>query len=860
MDNMNTGLKHKHIVEQMTLSEKCGLLSGRNMWSTKPVERLGIRSLFLADGPTGVRKQIDEGDHLGMNESLPATCWPTASALACSWDPELCEKVGGLLGKEAVSQGVDVVLGPGLNIKRSPICGRNFEYFSEDPYLSGKLAAGFIRGIQGNGIAACAKHFAANSQELNRMNCDSVVDERTLREIYLTNFEIAVKEGRPKAIMTSYNKVNGAYANENEHLLRDILAGEWGFTGVVMSDWGGSNDHVEGVRAGSHLEMPGTHGDSERQLEQAVREGRISEELIDQRVDELLDLVFSLRMPGCDRIPGNNQLPENDQRSGHIHHPAKDSHSRPDRFSGDHMITTFDIDYHHEMAEKAAEQTIVLLKNESRILPLKKGARVAVVGDFAADPRFQGAGSSLVNPTRLESTLDVIGRFELELIGYAPGFRRNGKRDARLENEAVELVKRAEVVLLYMGLPEIFETEGMDREHMRLPDNQVALLHELADVNKNIVIILSAGSPVEMPWIDDCAALVWGGLGGQAAAAALLKVITGQVNPSGRLAETIPLRYEDMPVSAYYPGLQYSAEYREGLYVGYRYFETVGREVLFPFGFGLSYTTFEYSDLAVTEQQVSLTLKNTGEMAGAEVVQVYIGCPDGKVFRPAKELKGFAKVYLEPGENRTVTIPLDDKAFRYFNVKTGRWETESAMYKVMAGPNVRDIRLTGTIGIKGTDAPCPYDPAAIPSYYSGHVENVSQAEFETLLGHPVPESAWDTKRPLGMNDALCQMYYAKSRLARLAYRVLTRVKYRSIASGKPDLDILCVYHMPFRGLAKLSGGIITMDMARALLVIVNGHFIKGLRQLARAYFAARKAKKQLRTTDGGTTGEAGVSV
>ena len=322
--------------------------------------------------------------------------------------------------------------------------------------------------------------------------------------------------------------------------------------------------------------------------------------------------------------------------------------------SHDHDL---DIDYHHEMAEKAAEQTIVLLKNESRILPLKKGARVAVVGDFAADPRFQGAGSSLVNPTRLESTLDVIGRFELELIGYAPGVRRNGKRDARLENEAVELVKRAEVVLLYMGLPEIFETEGMDREHMRLPDNQVALLHELADVNKNIVIILSAGSPVEMPWIDDCAALVWSGLGGQAAAAALLKVITGQVNPSGRLAETIQLRYEDMPVSAYYPGLQYSAEYREGLYVGYRYFETVGREVLFPFGFGLSYTTFEYSDLAVTEQQVSLTLKNTGEMAGAEVVQVYIGCPDGKVFRPAKELKGFAKVYLEPGENRTVTIP-----------------------------------------------------------------------------------------------------------------------------------------------------------------------------------------------------------
>lgn len=821
MGNRNTGLKHRHIIEQMTLSEKCGLLSGRNMWSTKPIERLGVRSIWLSDGPTGVRKQADQGDHLGLNESLPATCWPTASALACSWDPELCEKVGSLLGKEAVSQGVDVVLGPGLNIKRSPLCGRNFEYYSEDPYLSGKLAAGFIRGIQSNGIAACVKHFAANSQELNRMNNDSVVDERTLREIYLTNFEIAVKEGSPKALMTSYNRVNGTYANENEHLLRDILAGEWGFSGMVMSDWGGSNDHVEGVRAGSHLEMPGTGGDSDRQLEQAVREGRISEELIDQRVDELLDIVFSVPM---------------------------------------HEREPFDAESHHEMAEKAAEQTVVLLKNESQVLPLKKGAKVAVIGDFAANPRYQGAGSSQVNPTRLESALDVMDRFELEFIGYAPGFRRNGEPDDRLADQAVELAKQAEVVLLYMGLPEIFETEGMDREHMRLPDNQVTLLRKLAAVNKNIVVILAAGSPVEMPWADDCAALVYGGLAGQAGAAALLKVITGQVNPSGRLSETIPLRYEDMPVSAYYPGRQYSSEYREGLYVGYRYFETVGKETRFPFGFGLSYTTFEYSDLAVTEQQVSLTLKNTGKMAGAEVVQVYIGCPDGKVFRPAKELRGFAKVYLEPGESKTVTIPLDDKAFRYFNVKTGRWEKESATYKVMVGASVQDIRLTGTVEIKGTDAPCPYDSATIPSYYSGRVENVSQAEFETLLGHPVPESNWDTGRPLGINDALCQMYYAKSLLARLAYKYMERSKRKSIASGKPDIMVLVFYHMPFRGLAKLTGGKVTMDMAHALLEIVNGHFFKGSRQLVRAYFAARKAKNQLKKISGATTGNTDVSV
>ena len=395
-----------------------------------------------------------------------------------------------------------------------------------------------------------------------------------------------------------------------------------------------------------------------------------------------------------------------------------------------------------------------------------------------------------------------------------------------------------------MGLPEIFETEGMDREHMRLPDNQVELLYKLNAVNPNIIVILAAGSTVEMPWIDDCAALVYGGLGGQAGAAALLKVITGQVNPGGRLAETIPLRYEDMPVSAYYPGRQYSAEYRESLYVGYRYFETAGREVRFPFGFGLSYTAFEYSGLDITENQVSLMLKNTGKMAGAEVVQVYICCPGGRVFRPAKELKGFKKVFLEPGESKTVTIPLDDKAFRYFNVITGRWETESGTYRVMVGSSVQDIRLTGMIEIRGSDVPCPYDPAELPSYYSGHVGNVSQAEFEALLGHAVPEPDWDNRSPLGMNDALCQMYYAKSRIARLAYRVLRYRKDKSIEGGKPDLNKLVINHMPFRGLAKLSGGIITMDMAEALLDIANGHFTKGFRQLACAYFSARKAKRK----------------
>jgi beta-glucosidase len=803
-------VKHKHLIEQMTLTEKCGLLSGRDIWSTKSVERLGIAPIFLADGPTGLRKQVGDGDHLGLNASEPATCWPTAAAVACSWDPDMCEKIGNWLGQEAVSQGVSVVLGPGLNIKRSALCGRNFEYYSEDPYLSGKLAAGYIRGIQSQGVSACPKHFAANNQELNRMTSNSVVDERTLREIYLTNFEIAVKEGKPKFIMSSYNRINGVYANENEYLLQDILFKEWGFSGAVVSDWGGSNDHVEGVKAGGHLEMPGTGGDSDLQLEQAVMEGRISEELLDRRVDELLEVIFSLK------------------------HSAHD------------IDKPFNAEFHHKMAEEAAEQTVVLLKNESRILPLKPKTRVAVIGDFAAIPRYQGAGSSTVNPTRLENTIDVIGSFDLENVGFAPGYKRNGQSDADMANQALTLAKQAQVVLVYMGLPEIFEVEGLDRENMRLPDNQVELLHILNTANTNIVVILAAGSPVEMPWINNCKALVHGHLGGQAGASAILKVITGQINPSGKLAETYPVNYVDTPVSSYYPGLQRSAEYREGPYIGYRYFETACVPVRFPFGFGLSYTTFEYRDLIITESQVSFTIKNTGKMAGAEIAQVYIGCINGKVFRPAKELKGFAKVFLEPGETKAVSVALDDKAFRYYNVRTNQWETETAEYKIMVGSNAHDILLSGTISIKGTDAPCPYVSKDMPCYYSANVCNVSQAEFEILLGYAAPEANRDTGSPIDINDALCQLYYAKSGLARLVNRILTHLKNKSIAKGKPDLNILFLHQMPLRGIAKMTGGIVTMDMARALVVMVNGHFFKGIGQLIRGFFTARKAGKKAR--------------
>lgn len=590
--------------------------------------------------------------------------------------------MGRCLGEEAACQDVDVLLGPGMNIKRSPLCGRNFEYFSEDPYLTGKMAAGYIRGIQSQGVSACPKHFAANSQELRRMASDSVMDERTLREIYLTAFEIAVKESDPHAIMSAYNRINGVYANENKHLLREILKDEWGFHGYVVSDWGASNDHVAGVAAGSHMEMPTTGGDSDMELLEAVKSGRISEKWIDQMLDELLDVVFSTTEA-----------------------VAKKRGKK------------FDVEAHHAMAQKASEQSVVLLKNKDQILPLKRGTKVALIGDFAETPRYQGAGSSVVNPTKVDSTKEVIRNFDLECIGFAKGYYRVGSVSGSLEEEACILAKKAEVVLLCIGLDEISESEGLDRQHMRIPESQIRLLKKVSKVNENIVVLFSAGSAVEMPWISDCKALVHGYLCGQAGASALLKVVMGEVNPSGKLAESYPVKYEDVPSAPYFPGKERTVEYREGLYVGYRYYETAKIPVLFPFGYGLSYTSFEYSDLNATSQKAEFTLTNTGKMDGAEVAQLYISAKCYGVYRPAKELKGFQKVFLKAGESKRVTIRLDDKAFRYFNVKTDRFEVESGEYEILIGASVADIRLSSSVKVKGTDAELPYDMSNLPNYH-----------------------------------------------------------------------------------------------------------------------------------------------
>lgn len=793
-------LKYESIIRQMSLEEKALMMSGKNVWETKDFPQYGIPSMKMSDGPHGMRVQDpSEGDHLGINKSLPATCFPTASAVANSWDENLGEEIGKALAREAIAAGVHVILGPGLNIKRSPLCGRNFEYFSEDPYHAGKMAAAFIRGIQSYGIAACPKHFAANSQELRRMAMDSVVDERTFREIYTTGFEIAVKEGKAKSIMSSYNQINGVYANENEHLLREILVDEWGFDGYVVSDWGASNDHALGVKYGSHLEMPGTGKTGQREILQSIADGVLTEKELDARLDELLDVIYT------------------------VNEGAKKAD-----------IHTFDIEAHHALARKAAEESIVLLKNEDQILPLEKKTKVTVVGDFAKNPRYQGAGSSIVNPVKIpESILKCIGESGLHMVNFAQGYHRNTKPEPELIAKAVKAASMADVVLVFAGLDEVSEAEGLDRDTMKIPAAQDDLINALADKYDNVVVVLSAGAPIEMPWKEKVKAIVHGYLGGQAGASAMLRVLTGKVNPSGRLNETYPVRYEDTPAYAYFPSKERTSEYRESLYVGYRYYTTVGKKAAYPFGYGLSYTTFEYSNLAVNEKEVRFTIKNTGDRDGVEIPQLYIGAESDTVFRPVKELKGFARAELKAGEEKEVKILLDDKAFRFFDVRTNTWEAESTVYHIMVGRNAEQIELSADIEIKGTVESGGYKKEELPDYFTGTIENIEDKEFEKLYGCSVPDGSWGGE--IGINDTFCQFYYAKSILARILYRILTAKLNKNLKKGDPDTTMLFVYNMPIRGISRLTHGKVNMEMVRAFTEMANGRMLNGLKYLIRSF-------------------------
>lgn len=788
-------------INSLTLEEKAAFLQGWSTWTSYEKKNSGIPVCFLSDGPHGLRKQAGTGDHLGLNASIPATCFPTAATMANSWDEALGEELGRALGREAAANGVNVLLGPGLNMKRSPLCGRNFEYFSEDPYLAGKMAAAYIRGIQENGVAACPKHFAVNSQELRRMAMDSVVDERTLREIYLTGFEIAVKEGKPRSIMSSYNKVNGTYANENAHLLKEILRDDWGFDGFVVTDWGADNDHALGVKNGSNLVMPAPGPDAAIGLVNAVKEGRVSEADLDERLKELFRVLVS----------------------------ADEAMKKTPK--------SFDKDAHHALARKCAEQSIVLLENDG-ILPLDRNAVVGIIGDFARNPRYQGAGSSMVNPTRLDNLYDCLRAAGVSIAGYAQGFdRRKPNPDQKLIDEAVRVAEAAPVVLLCVGLDEIAESEGMDRSNMELSKGQRELIEAVCKVNRNVVLVLSGGSPFVIP--GSFRAAIHGYLGGQAGAGAMADALLGKVNPSGKLNETWPLQLEDTPACAYFPSKERTAEYREGLYIGYRYYDTANIPVRYPFGHGLSYTTFLHSDIHAEKDRVTFTIANVGALDGAEVAQVYVSCKDGNVFRPQKELKGFAKVFLKAGESRTVSVSLDDKAFRYFNVKTNRWEVESGIYTISVASDAAHVRLSANIRVEGTNAPAPY--GALPGYESGRITRISEVEYRDLLGHPIPDGHWGGE--LTRNDAICQLYYAKTGAARLVYKILTHMKEKSEAKGIPDLNILFVYNMPFRALAKMSGGLMSDRMVDDVVLLVNGHFWRGLGRLIGDFFRNRRANK-----------------
>ena len=774
-------MKYRELIDKMTLEEKAGLTSGMDFWHTKPIPRLGIPSMLLSDGPHGLRKQEWQSDHLGMHRSVPATCFPTAASLANSWDTDMIERLGRALGLEAASEGISVLLGPGCNIKRNPLCGRNFEYFSEDPYLSGKSAAAFIRGVQSNGISACIKHFAANSQELRRMSNDSVVDERTLREIYLPSFEMAVKEGGVKCVMTSYNRLNGEYTNENTHLLQDILYGEWGYDGMVVTDWGGNNDRVKALVAGDNLEMPYSGGDTDRYVAQAVRDGVISEELLNERVDKILDMIFTTRKA----------------------------------FDYKH----YDKAEHHRLAAGFAEETAVLLKNDG-ILPLRSGS-VAVIGDFAKTPRYQGAGSSLVNSTRVDNALDALRAEGVRIVGFEPGYRRGGGRSSRLCAKACELAMRAETVLLFLGLDEGGEAEGIDRSDMRLPENQLELLTALSAVSRNIVVVLSCGGAVEMPWQDRARAVVHGFLGGQAGATAMARLLTGKANFSGKLSETIPLRYEDMPSAPYYPGREKTSEYREGLFVGYRYFDTAQKPMLYPFGYGLSYTQFRYSGLKIDGDTVSFSVENTGKMSGAEVAQLYIAPKTNGTFRPAQELKGFVRITLAPNEKKRAEITLSDRSFALWSTKHNDWVVESGEYEILVGASSRDIRLHGTVTRKGITEKL-YDEPELAPYYTGDVMAVPDAAFEALLGRPIPQRNWDREAPFGFNDCVSQGEYLRGGLGKAIYNGVRLVRNGLLLCGKKMAanNFMYILDVPYRNIARMTG-IFNDEQVYALLKVVN---------------------------------------
>lgn len=772
-------MNHQEILSQMSLREKIAAASGKTFWRTKEMKRYGLPELLLCDGPHGLRRQTRKNDMLGIGPSSPATCFPAEVTLACSWDTELLARVGGAIAEEAASFGVSVVLGPGVNLKRNPLCGRNFEYFSEDPYLSGKLAASFILSMQETGVGASLKHFACNNQEYKRFNSDSIVDERTLRELYLLPFEIAVKEGRPATVMCAYNKLNGVHCSDNSWLLTQVLREEWGFEGLVVTDWAALNDRIEAFRAGCDLVMPGGSAYLEREALKAAKRGDLPEEDIDRSVSRLFCLA---------------------EWTSRREHPPKKA----------------DWEEHHALAVQAAQEGAVLLKNDGT-LPLEPGTKTAVLGHMAREMRYQGAGSSHINPVKLVHPLDA-----LEDHPFAPGYLPNGETTPELLAEAENLAREADAAVVFAGLPASRESESFDREELKMPEGHCRLIERVAAANPNTVVVLFSGGVVETPWADQVKAILYMGLPGQGGGEAAANLLYGRANPCGKLAESWPYRYEDCPSASYYG--QKDAEYREGLYMGYRYYDKAGVKVRWPFGYGLSYTRFGYSHLEAGEDQVTAIVTNLGDRPGGEVAQLYLFPPEGGLHRPVRELKGFQKVYLKPGESRKLVFPLNRRSFALWD---GEWKVPGGVYTVTVGgggPNA----LSAAIRVAG-------EPVSVPewqpgSWYERPAGQPSKEDWERMLGRKHQEES-QGKGQFTMDHTILEMK-GSSRLMGWVYRVmelfLTRVDSES---AQARMALVSTVDSPLRVMQQLSG--IRGGLFRCLLAMANGHVFRGIRELFR---------------------------
>ncbi|MEN8172978.1 MAG: glycoside hydrolase family 3 C-terminal domain-containing protein [Chloroflexota bacterium] len=801
----------KKIISQMTLEEKASLCSGLDFWHLKGIERLGIPSIMVTDGPHGLRKQEGDPTEIGLSNSVPATCFPTASALAATWNRALIHQVGEALAEECKEEKVGVILGPGANIKRSPLCGRNFEYFSEDPYLTGEIAKNHINGVQSLGIGTSIKHYAANNQEYRRMTIDAIVDERALREIYLAGYEIAVKGAQPWTAMCAYNKVNGTYACEHPDLLRKILKDEWGHEGLVVTDWGAMNERVDGLAAGLELEMPGTNNGNDALIVAAVQDGKLEEAVLDEAAARIVRLIFK----------------------------AEETLSED---------FTYDRHAHHALARRVAGEGAVLLKNEANTLPLEKNTKIALIGQMAKIPRYQGAGSSLINPSQMENIHDEIEKIAgKDHILFAPGYTIKGLDvDQSLIEEAVAVSKDAEIVVICAGLPDNFEAEGLDRDHMQLPESHDQLIEAVAAVHQNIVVVLSNGSPVEMPWVNDVQAILEGYLGGQAGAGAIADILYGVVNPSGKLGETFPLALEDNPSFSNFPGGPKTVEYRESIYVGYRFFDTVNKDVLFPFGHGLSYTNYSYDDLNLSKTKitdnetltVTLRVKNTGPVEGKEIVQLYVSPTAPTAFRPSKELKGFEKIVLQTGEDKEIKIELNRRAFAFFNTSLGDWHVESGTYHILVGTSSQDIRLQGEVQIESSqDEALVSDLDKLPAYMDFPTDaKISLADFEKLLGRSVPSNTVSKKEVYTLNTPLGDM---SSTLIGRQLGNMVKKQIENLVKDDPDSATALMMRsmvkgMPLRALLMMGGDGLNRDMLEGLLLMLNGKFFKGLGALVKA--------------------------